>query len=47
MSLTEEQIEQISDRMRLCGFDIAEIDKDQIEAIAQCVLEGLGIEFNS
>lgn len=46
MSLTEEQIEQISDRMRLCGFDTSEIDKEQIEAIAVCVLEGLGIEFS-
>lgn len=46
MSLTEEQIEQIADRMRLYGFDLAEIDKDQIEAIAECVLQGLGIEFN-
>ena len=47
MSLTEEQIEQIPDRMRLCGFDISEIGKDQIEAIAECVLDGLGIDSNN
>lgn len=45
MSLTEEQIERIADSMRMCGFDISEIDKDQIEYIAECVLDGLGIEF--
>ena len=45
MNLTEEQIERISDSMRLCGFDISELDNDHIEAIAECVLDGLGIEL--
>lgn len=47
MSLTEEQIEQIADRMRSCGFDASDLDNEQIAMIAACVLEGLGIEFDN
>ena len=47
MSLTEEQIEQIADRMRGCGFEIENLDNEQIALIADCVLEGLGINFEN
>lgn len=45
MSLTETQIEQISDRLRSCGFDISCVDNEQIAIIAACVLEALDIEW--
>lgn len=47
MSLTEEQIEQIADRMRKCGFDVSDMDNEQIAMLAACVIEGLGIEFQN
>lgn len=45
MSLTDEQIETIADRLRGCGFSIENLDNDQIALIAACVIEGLGIDF--
>ncbi len=45
MSFTYEQIESIADHMRSAGFDIPEIDNDQIELIASCVLEALEIDI--
>ena len=47
MSLTYEQIEAIADHMRSAGFDLSEIDNDQIAMLAQCVLEALEIEFDT
>lgn len=44
MSLTYEQVEAIADGLRNLGFDVSELDNDQIALIAQCVLDALGIE---
>ena len=47
MSLTEEQIEQIADRMRQCGFDVSDMDNERIAMLAACVIEGLGIDLQT
>ena len=44
MRLTESQIEEIADRLKACGFDVSDLENDQIAIIAACVLEGLGID---
>lgn len=47
MSLTESQIEEIADHMRSCGFDVSNLDNEQIANLAQCVLDALGIDFEN
>lgn len=46
MSLTYEQIEAIADGLRSLGFDVSDLDNDQIAMIAQCVLDALEIEIS-
>ena len=47
MSLTEEQIERVADSMRSLGFDISELNNQQIADIAAAVIEALEIEFDN
>jgi hypothetical protein len=44
MEITETQAEIIGDGLRLAGFDISEMDNDQIAMIAQIVLDAVDPE---
>ena len=44
MNLTYSEIEAVADCLRKAGFDISDMDNDQIADIVQCVLDALDIE---
>ncbi len=47
MSLTETQCEYIADGLRTAGFDLSDLDNDDLAKLAKVILDALNIQFTN